>query len=47
MTRNRQIEEFEARLNDFESHLEVLGGVDAINARIESIADRLFCAKRC
>ncbi len=45
MTRNRQIEEFEARLNDFESRLEVLGGVDAINARIESIADRLFCAK--
>lgn len=45
MTRNRQIEDLDARIRDFEDRLEVLGGIDAINDRIESIAEKLYSAK--
>lgn len=45
MTKNRQLEDFNARLRDFENRLEALGGVDAINERIESIAAKLYSTK--
>lgn len=45
MIKNRQLEDFNARLRDFENRLEALGGVDAINERIESIAAKLYSTK--
>lgn len=45
MTRNRQIEEMDARLRDFEQRLEAAGGVAGITDRIESIAQKLYAAK--
>lgn len=45
MTRNRQIEDLDARLRDFELRLEVIGGVSGINDRIDSLAQKIFAAK--
>lgn len=45
MTKNRQIEEMDARLRDFENRLEVLGGVAGISERIDTLAQMMYAAK--
>lgn len=45
MTKNRLLEDFNAQLIDFENRLEALGGVDAINERIELLAAKLYSIK--
>lgn len=45
MTRNRQIEEADSRLRDFENRLEAIGGVAGINERIDALEQKLFAAK--